>query len=208
VLKTLLANGLEALGLELTPGAQGRLLEFLELLAKWNRTYNLTAVRDSAEMVTRHLLDSLSVVAYVKGPRVLDMGSGAGLPGIPLAVARPGLKFVLLEKNARKVRFLRYAIQILRIENIEVIHSPIEQFRPAEKFDTLIARAFTDIPAMLAAAHHLCGEGGEFLFMKGAYPHTELTGIPDCFTVKQVKPLSVPGLAARRHLVIVTPRCD
>jgi 16S rRNA (guanine527-N7)-methyltransferase len=208
VLTEQLTQGLAALGLPLDGAVQTKLLAYLDLLGKWNRTYNLTAVRDPAQMVTRHLLDSLAVAPYVHGPRVLDIGTGAGLPGIPLALALPDLHFTLLDSNAKKTRFIRHATATLAIENIEVIQARVEQFRPRWKFDTLISRAFSDIPAMLDASRHLCGEQGQFLAMKGAIPEAELARIPDEFTVMAVQALAVPGLDAQRHLIIITPRCD
>jgi 16S rRNA (guanine527-N7)-methyltransferase len=198
-----LDEGLRALGLELPDRARGRLLDYLQLLQKWNRVYNLTAVHDPRQMVSRHLLDSLAIVPYVQGPRVLDMGTGAGLPGIPLALALPGHQFVLLDSNSKKTRFVRQAVASLGIENIEVIHARLEQYRPAEKFDTLVTRAFASIKEALEAARHLFAQHSEFLAMKGAFPEQELHEIPGEFEVRAVHPLAIPGLDAQRHLVVV-----
>jgi len=130
-----LQDGVHALGLALAPAAQEKLIAYIELLAKWNQAYNLTAVRDPEQMIARHLLDSLAILPWVRGPRVLDIGSGAGLPGIPLALARPELQFVLLDSNAKKTRFITQALAELGLENVEVVHSRVEKYQPAVPFD-------------------------------------------------------------------------
>ena len=183
-----------------------RLLAFVRLLAKWNAAYNLTAVRDPEEMVTRHLLDSLVLLPYVQGPRVLDIGTGPGLPGIPLAVARPDCAFTLLDANAKKTRFVTQAVGELGLKNVEVVQTRVENYRPVEKFDTLVARAFSNIADMLNNAQHLCAPGGRFLAMKGVYPEAELAAIPAGYAVSEVVALKVPGLEAARHLAIITRR--
>lgn len=200
-----LRAGLEALGIPLPASAQRRLLDFVALLAKWNEAYNLTAVRDPEQMVTRHILDSLAVLPYVKGPRVLDIGTGAGLPGIPLAVARPDLRFVLLDSNAKKTRFVTQAAAELGLTNVEVVQARVEKYRPDEKFDTLISRAFASLGEMLGACGGLCRHGGQILAMKGVYPGEELSAVAAPFHVQDVRSLAVPGLDAARHLVIITP---
>ncbi|HSW51993.1 MAG TPA: 16S rRNA (guanine(527)-N(7))-methyltransferase RsmG, partial [Sulfuricaulis sp.] len=166
--------------------------------------YNLTAVRDPEQMVPRHLLDSLSVLPYLQGPRVLDIGTGAGLPGIPLALARPDLEFTLLDSNAKKTRFATQALHELGLKNVAVVQERVEKFHPAEKFDTLIARAFASIPDMLAASRHLCAPHGRFLVMKGVFPQEELAAVTDGYRA-EVKALTIPGLDAARHMVILTP---
>ncbi len=201
-----LHQGITNLGLDLPPVAETQLLQFLQLLAKWNQAYNLTAVRDPQEMVTRHLLDSLVLLPYVQGPRVLDIGTGPGLPGLPLAVARPEYSFTLLDANAKKTRFVTQAVGELGLKNVEVVQSRVENYRPVEKFDTLVARAFSSIADMLANTHHLCAPGGRFLAMKGVYPEAELAAIPAGYAVSEVAVLQVPGLDAARHLAIITPR--
>jgi 16S rRNA (guanine527-N7)-methyltransferase len=204
-IQTALQDGLHALGLALAPAAQEKLIAYLELLAKWNRAYNLTAVRDPGQMVVRHLLDSLAILPLVRGPRVLDIGSGAGLPGIPLALARPDLRFVLLDSNAKKTRFLIQAVAELGLKNAEVVNSRVEGYRPAAPFDTLIARAFAGIADMLSVSAPLCAPGGRWLAMKGVYPHQELAAIPPDYRV-ECRRLQVPGLDAERHVVIITPK--
>ena len=183
-----------------------RLLAFVRLLAKWNAAYNLTAVRDPEEMITRHLLDSLVLLPYLQGPRVLDIGTGPGLPGIPLAIARPDCFFTLLDANAKKTRFVTQAVGELGLKNVDVVQDRVENYRPEQKFDTLVTRAFSSIADMLENAHHLCAPGGRFLAMKGVYPEAELAAIPADYAVSEVVALAVPGLEAARHLVIVTPR--
>ncbi len=193
------------MGLALPPGIEPRLLEFLRLLEKWNRTYNLTAVRDPEQMVARHLLDSLAVLPYVRGPRVLDIGTGAGLPGIPLALALPETHFTLLDSNAKKTRFVTQVVHVLGLANVSVVQARAEKFQPAEKFSTLLARAFASIPDMLATTRHLCAPGGRWLAMKGVFPQEELAAISAEFAA-QARPLRIPGLEAARHVVIIEPR--
>lgn len=203
-LRTRLDHGLAAIGLALPDAARERLLAYLRLLAKWNSAYNLTAVRDPLEMVTRHLLDSLVIAPHLHGARVLDVGTGPGLPGIPLAVACPTLGFTLVDANAKKTRFVVQAVGELALKNVEVVQTRVENYRPSRIFDTVVSRAFASIADMLAAARHLCAPGGRFLAMKGAYPEEELKALPAGYDV-EVVPLAVPGLEAARHVVIVTP---
>lgn len=186
---------------------RNRLLQYVQLLVKWNSVYNLTAVRDPQEMVTRHLLDSLSLLPYLQGARMLDIGTGAGLPGLPLAVARPDLDCTLLDSNAKKTRFVVQAVGELALKNVDVVQMRAEQYRPAVLFDTLVSRAFASIADMLTAARHLCAPRGRFLAMKGSYPEDELAAIPADYTTEVVA-LTVPGLDAARHVVIVTPRTE
>lgn len=199
-----LQQGLSEMGLDLAAPVRKKLLNFLELLEKWNRAYNLTAVRDPEQMVPRHLLDSLTVLPYLQGPRVLDIGTGAGLPGIPLALARPDLEFTLLDSNAKKTRFATQALHELGLKNVAVVQERVEKFHPETKFDTLIARAFASIPDMLAASRHLCAPRGRFLVMKGVFPQEELAAVTDGYQA-EVKALRIPGLDAARHLVILAP---
>jgi len=203
-----LAHGLEAMGVDLPPDARARLISFLKLLEHWNRAYNLTAVREIEQMVGRHVLDSLSVLPYLRGPRVIDVGTGAGLPGIPLAIARPDLGFTLLDTNAKKIRFVTQAVHELALANVEVVHSAVEKYRPGKPYDTVLTRAFAAIPDMLPGVRHLCAPDGVVLAMKGVYPQEEIAGIGVGFRVREVVPLTVPGLDAARHLVILQPAAD
>jgi 16S rRNA (guanine527-N7)-methyltransferase len=193
------------MGVELSANAATRCLAFLDLLEKWNRAFNLTAIRRREAMVTQHLLDSLAIVPWVRGPRVLDLGAGAGLPGIPLALARPDCHVVLLDSNRKKTRFLVQVAAELDLDNVEVVAARAEQYRPEEGFDTITARALAEIPIMLGWSAELLRAGGQFLFMKGTPPQAELEAVPAGFRVAELIPLQVPGLAAARHLVIIRP---
>lgn len=199
-----LAAGIAQLGLEVPPEARARLLAYVALLAKWNRVYNLTAVRKPEEMIPRHILDSLAVAPFVHGTRVLDVGTGAGLPGIPLAVVLPDRHFVLLDSSAKKIRFVTQAIAELGLANAQAVQSRVQDFRPVRLFDTVVSRAFASIASMVEAAAHLCSEQGRLLAMKGAYPQAELEAVPAGFKITDVQALRVPGLEdAQRHVVCI-----
>ncbi len=219
-LSGLLVDGLSTMGLALPEAVGERLLAFLDLLVKWNRAYNLTAVRKPEQMITRHLLDSLTVLPYLHGRRVLDVGTGAGLPGLPLAMARGEYEFVLLDSNRKKTRFVTQAVNELGLANVEVVSERVEDYRPAQPFDTVVSRAFSTVGEMLQGAGHLGSRagnganantstsideseaGGVFLAMKGVYPLAELEALPPGYQVEAVHALSVPGLEAERHLVV------
>jgi len=196
-----LAPGLAALGVALPGGGEAKLLEFVALLERWNQAYNLTAVRDLAEMVTKHLLDSLAVLPYLHRGPVLDVGAGAGLPGIPLAVARPELRFTLLDSNGKKTRFMTQAMAALKLANVTVVQSRAEGYRPSEPFATVMSRAFASLGDFLNLAGHAAAPGGRFLAMKGALADAELREMPPGFRVLGVHPLKVPGLDAERCIV-------
>lgn len=200
-----LAQGIAALGLPLDVARQERLLAYLALLVKWNKAYNLTAIRDPQEMVTKHLLDSLAVLPHLHGAQVLDVGSGAGLPGIPLAIYDPARQFTLLDSNGKKTRFLLQAKGELGLSNLSVVHSRLEQYRPGQLFDTVTARAFASLADMTAGTAHLLAPGGALLAMKGEYPQDELDALPPGFVVREIIALTVPGLEAQRHLVRIAP---
>lgn len=201
-----LAAGLCELRLELPASVQARALDYLTLLEKWNRVYNLTGVRDPREMVTRHLLDSFAIIPFVAGPRVLDIGTGAGLPGIPLALALPDMGFVLLDSSAKKVQFVRQVVTKLDLENVTVVCQRTQQYTPTARFDTVVTRALASIKEILTMARTLCTRGGRVLIMKGVFPTEELAEMPGGYEIVQVVPLRVPGLRARRHLVHIEPR--
>lgn len=200
-LRERLDAGIAALGLELAEGTRKGLLRYIELLARWNRAYNLTAVRDPVEMVPRHLLDALAVLPFLHGGRVVDVGSGAGLPGVPLALAAPERAFTLLDGSGKRTRFLVQAAASLGLDNVTVVHSRAEAYRPGTPFDTVVARAFAPLDRFLAQAGHLVAPDGVVLAMKGAYPEAELAAVPPAFRVVDVRRLEVPGLEADRHLV-------
>lgn len=179
------------------------LLEYQALLAKWNKAYNLTAVRDPDEMVTRHLLDSLTVNPYLYGERILDVGTGPGLPGIPLALANPDKTFTLMDSLGKKTRFIQQVINTLELTNVTVVQSRVEEFQPAEKFTTVISRAFASLQDMVNHSLHCLEKDGRMLAMKGQYPQAELDALGDEVEVLSIQQLEVPGLSAERHLVIM-----
>jgi 16S rRNA (guanine527-N7)-methyltransferase len=193
--------GLVALGLD--PALSTPLRTYLALLARWNATYNLTAIRDPREMVAKHLLDSLAMHAHVADGTLADLGTGPGLPGIPLAIAKPGLRVTLVESNGKKARFLRAAVRELGLANAEVAESRIEALDRPGAFDAITARALATLPQILALGGHLLKPGGHLLAMKGTRPDDEIADLPAGWWVESVQPLTVPGLAAERHLVVV-----
>lgn len=196
-----LAAGLSALQLPLTAQQQAQLLAFVALLEKWNRSFNLTSVAGAEAMVTHHLLDSLSILPFVKGEYLLDVGSGAGLPGLPLAVARPHWRCVLLDSNGKKTRFMQQAALELKLGNVSIVKSRIEEYRPERAFDTVISRAFSSLLEFVEATRTACGPQTRLLAMKGLYPGEELKELADTGYSLEVTRLNVPGLAAERHLV-------
>lgn len=187
----------------LPPQAEQTLLDFIALLEKWNHAYNLTAVRQPTQMISRHLMDSLVVMPYLHGEQILDVGSGAGLPGIPLALVCPERQFTLLDSNGKKVRFMRQAVSQLGLENVTVVHSRVEQFQSSSGFDTIIARAYATLGELVRGARHLCRSDGRFLIMKGAYPVAEFDDLSAEFELETSHSLHVPGLEAERHLLVV-----
>ena len=200
-LRQRLRAGLTALGLELDASVIERQLDYLDLLLRWNAAYNLTAVRDAGEMVTRHLLDSLAVLPFVSGESLADLGTGAGLPGIPLALAKPGLEVHLVDSNGKKARFLREAVRQLKLEGARVEESRVEAV--VGKFDCITARAFATLSDMLALGGHLLADEGRWLALKGRFPQDELDNLPVGFQMEAVHRLEIPGLDAERHLVII-----
>lgn len=204
-LQTQLAAGVAALGLALPEGAEARLLAYLALLDKWNRVYNLTAVRDTARMVSQHVLDSLAAVPYFEGETVLDVGSGGGLPGIPLAIARPELQVTLIDSIAKKTAFLLQAKAELGLANLNVVTSRVEDFRPSAGFDIITSRAFSDLKEFVTLTRHLLKPSGHWLAMKGLMPHEEIASLPDWVKVSANHALAVPGLEASRHLIVLEP---
>lgn len=190
--------------LDIGPAQEQMLLEYLVQLEHWNKAYNLTAVRDPVEMVTRHLLDSLSVAPFIEGGRLLDAGTGAGLPGIPLAVARPALEVTLLDSSGKRVRFLSHVRRQLGLENISPVQERLESFAPDQPFDVIISRAFSDLVSYAQAARHLAAAPARLLAMKGRYPERELQEVPEWLRIDSVEKLVVPALQEDRHLVIMS----
>ncbi|OYW24343.1 MAG: 16S rRNA (guanine(527)-N(7))-methyltransferase RsmG [Hydrogenophilales bacterium 12-63-5] len=204
-LQTQLAAGIAALGLALPADAEAKLLAYLALLDKWNRVYNLTAVRDTERMVSHHLLDSLAAVPFFQGGRVLDVGSGGGLPGIPLAIARPDLQVTLIDSIAKKTAFLLQAKTELGLDNLAVVTNRVEDYRPETGFDLITSRAFSDLREFVALTRHLLKPAGRWLAMKGLYPHEGLALLPVGVKVSADHVLAVPGLDATRHLIVLEP---
>ena len=196
-----LERGIAALGLQLPAGAVERLLDYQALLARWNATYNLTAIRDPAEMVSRHLVDSLAILPYVQGATLADLGTGPGLPGIPIAIATPERQVLLVDSNGKKVRFLREAIRSLKLENVRAVQSRVEDVEG--QFDCVTARAFASLADMLAWGGHLLTKNGIWLAMKGKHPEDELAGVPVGYEVRGIHELNVPDVGGERHLVVL-----
>ncbi len=223
-----LKAGIAALGLALPDGAEQKLLAYLALLDKWNRVYNLTAVRDAERMVSHHLLDSLAAVPCfdsllaarphpnpppegegasvgLRPPTAIDVGSGGGLPGIPLAIARPDLQVTLIDSIAKKTSFLLQAKAELGLANLAVVTSRVEDFRPETGFDVITSRAFSDLKEFVTLTRHLLNPGGRWLAMKGLYPNEEVAMLPAGVRVSADYQLVVPGLDATRHLIVLEP---
>lgn len=201
-----LAEGARQLQLDLSPGQAQQLLDYLALLQKWNRAYNLTAVRDPAQMLSRHLLDSLSIAHLVDGQRVLDVGTGPGLPGIPLAILFPDRQFELLDSNGKKTRFLIEARAQLGLGNVEVHCDRVEALRDTRGFDAITSRAFASLTDMAQGCEQLLAPGGRIFAMKGLYPEQELSQLPKRFIVEACHTLSVPGVDEARHLLVISRR--
>lgn len=185
---------------------QERLLAYLELMIKWNKAYNLTAVRDPQQMVTRHLLDSLSIAPYIRGAKLIDVGTGGGLPGVPMSILFPEREFHLLDSNGKKTRFLFQVKTALGLDNMKVHQARVEAFDSQTPFDAVLSRAFASLEDMVDGCRHLLSSGGHFLAMKGAYPGEEIAVVEDRCQLEAVHILNVPGLDEQRHLVDMTLR--
>jgi 16S rRNA (guanine527-N7)-methyltransferase len=196
----LLAAGVAEMGLDVSVESQQKLLQYLSLLNKWNKVYNLTAVRDPLEMVTLHLLDSLSVLPYVQAKNLLDVGSGGGLPGIVLAICKPELQVTTIDTVQKKAIFMRQVRGELGLGNLEVVHARVENYQPSEKFEIIISRAFSEIALFIKLTQHLLADNGQWLAMKGLAPTDELKSL--ALKPSKIIPLKVAGLDAERHLVI------
>ena len=201
-----LAQGCELLGVAGDDATQASLLEYLQLLIKWNRAYNLTAVREPAQMVTRHLLDSLAIAPFLTGQRLIDVGTGGGMPGVPMAILFPRREFHLLDSNGKKTRFLFQVKTALGLDNMIVHQARVESFRSEAPFDAVLSRAFASLEGMVTGCRHLLAEGGHFLAMKGAFPQEELDAVAAACQLEAVHALDVPGLGEQRHLVDMTLR--
>lgn len=198
----MLERGLSALGISLPEGAPGQLLAYLALLAKWNRTYNLTAIRDPEKMVTHHLLDSLAVLPHLPAGALADVGAGGGLPGIPLAIAQPARRVTLNDSSEKKAAFLQQAVIELKLANADVHAGRAQAWRPAQPFACVITRGFAELAQFIAVCRHLLAPGGVLAAMKGAFPREELERVPADADCREVHRLRVPLLEAERHLVL------
>lgn len=198
-----LARDAASLGVPLSAAQAKRLLDMLDELARWNRSYNLTAITSRADMITHHLLDSLAIHPDLAGPRIADLGTGAGFPGLPLALVNPERHFTLIDSNGKKIRFIEHALRTLDLGNVTALHVRAEECRPAMPFDTVIARAFGSLAAIVAKAGALVAPGGRILAMKGRWPAKELEELPLPWRLAASRELSIPGLDAARCLLVV-----
>ena len=191
------------LGVALSDADAARLCTLVEELARWNRRYNLTAVAARADMLTHHVLDSLAVHPDLVGSRIADVGTGAGFPGLPLAVCNPGRQFTLIDSTAKKIRFVSHAARLLGLDNVSALHARVEALQPQLPFDTVVARALAPLPRMLLQVAGLCGAESRVLAMKGKWPESELAALPAGWRVITSRPLAIPGLAAERCLIVL-----
>ena len=205
-------GALDAVAAHLPPGARDKLVAYLELLLKWNRTYNLTAIREPARMVTHHVLDALAVLPHLRGEtaegapaglRVLDVGSGGGVPAIPLAIARPTWHVVALDSSHKKGAFLQQTVIELRLANVEAVIARVEDYLPPAPFDIVISRAFSDLATFVETSARHLADGGRLVAMKGVYPDEEIALLPPAFRIVAAPVLAVPGLDAQRHLIVI-----
>ena len=199
--KEILIAGIEKLNLSVSEQQQQLLLNYISLLDKWNKTFNLTAIRNPEAMIKRHLLDSLSVSHYLEGVNILDVGTGPGIPGIPLAIIFPDRRFTLLDSNGKKVRFMNQAKQSLAIDNILPVQCRVEHFNPEESYDCIISRAFTSLHQMVHMTAHLVNENCMLQAMKGVYPEPQQQLLPESWKIVEVIKLQVPNLDEQRHLI-------
>ena len=211
--RELLEGGLEQMGLALNENVQNNLLRYVALLDKWNKVYNLTAVREPERMIGLHILDSLSVLPHVLGAEsVLDVGTGGGLPGLPLAIAglatAPGMRITMLDTTAKKTTFVRQVISELGLGNALVVTERVEKYQAPQYFDVVISRAFAELKDFVEGAGHLCADQGRMLAMKGVHPYDEIARLPIGFIVEAVIPLQVPQVDAQRHLVVIKKNQD
>jgi 16S rRNA (guanine527-N7)-methyltransferase len=191
------------LGVALTESNAERLLRLLDELERWNRTYNLTAIRNRDAMLTHHLLDSLSVHPDLRGTSVADVGTGAGFPGLPLALVNPAMRFMLIDSNGKKIRFVQHAARELQLDNVEAVHARVEAMQPTA-FDTVVARAFAALPELLVNVAPLCGPHTRVLAMKGKWPQDEIDALPPGWQHRESRELTVPGLDESRCVVVLS----
>lgn len=205
-MKAKLDSLLAQANIQVSEQQKDQLIEFVNLLNKWNKAYNLTSVRDPQEMLVKHILDSLVVSPYLQGDRFIDVGTGPGLPGLPLAIINPDKQFVLLDSLGKRVSFIRNAVLKLRLTNVTPVLSRVEEYQPEEKFDGVLSRAFASLKDMTEWCHHLLSSDGLFYALKGIYHQEEVQNLNDIFTVEKVVSLDVPTLVGERHLVLLTKK--
>ena len=198
-----LVHDAAALGVALTEHDAARLRQLLEELAHWNRQFNLTGITDLESMVSHHILDSLAVHRYLHGNAIADVGTGAGFPGLPLALVNPERRFTLIDSNGKKIRFVSHAVRTLGLMNVEPLQARVETLRPERPFDTVVARAFAPLPQLLQAVAPLCGSDTRVLAMKGKWPREELDAVPRLWRIADSHTLTVPGLAEDRCLIVL-----
>lgn len=199
-----LMHDAKSMAVELTEHDASRLQQLLDELERWNRTYNLTAITKREEMVTHHLLDSLAVQADLHGTTIADVGTGAGFPGLPLAVLNPERRFTLIDSAGKKIRFVSHAAHALGLTNVEGLHARVESLKPEKPFDTIVARAFAPLPEMLEKVAPLCGPQSHVLAMKGKWPREEVAAIPPGWRVANSRDLIIPGLKEARCAIVLT----
>jgi 16S rRNA (guanine527-N7)-methyltransferase len=200
-----LQQGIQALDLNLSETTQAQLLDYLRLLEKWNHVYNLTAITDFSEMIPKHLLDSLAVMSHITGRRILDIGTGAGLPGLVLAIAHPDWECTLLDSSSKKIRFVQQVVAELNLTNVHLEHTRIEDFEPSCPFSTIISRAYSSLHDFFAQTEELCEPHGQILAMKGLYPEHEIAELMHLPVRLETIVLQVPQLSAQRHLIVMRP---
>ena len=198
-----LDSAAKVIGIDLSAQQVKKLIDYLALLIKWNKAYNLTAIREPRDMLVKHLIDSLSIAPYIEGDNILDVGTGPGLPGIPMAILFPEIKFLLLDSNGKKTRFLTQSKITLGLANVEVLHGRVEAADNTRRFDQILSRAFTALDNMVLLCKHLLSDNGRFLAMKGLQPNEEIEAMPESFCVEKSIPLEVPGCEDQRHLIII-----
>ena len=204
-LKQKLQTGLSSLGLDLSNAQQNKLIHYLILLNKWNKAYNLSGIKEIEQMLSYHLLDSLAIIPHIDGKLILDVGTGAGLPGIPLAIFYPDKKFFLLDSNGKKTRFLFQVKTELALENIEVFHNRVETFQSREQIDIVLCRAYATLDKITMQCGHLLNDDSKILAMKGQYPEKEIAELPKSYKFNKTIELSVPGVEGYRHLIEIVP---
>ena len=201
-----LLQALKENNLTVTASAQQQLITYLDLLQRWNKVFNLTAITDPREMVYLHIIDSLAVQPLLTGKRLLDVGSGAGLPGIPLAITNPDQQWVVLDKNNKKTRFLTQACAELRLTNVEVVQARCEDFNPSQCFDNILSRAFGTLCLFTESTAHLLCEHGQFIAMKGKYPQEEINELSTRFLLQKSVQLDIKGISIERHVICLSKK--